>query len=48
MLGPVEEIILKHTGRGTKPSLDDIYSALRDVLAQYLYVYIVVDALDEC
>jgi Cdc6-like AAA superfamily ATPase len=48
MLGPVERLHQKHAGRGTKPSLDDIYSALRDVLAQYPYVHIVVDALDEC
>ena len=47
-LGPVEILHQKHAGRGTKPSLDDIYSALRDVLAQYPYVHIVVDALDEC
>jgi Cdc6-like AAA superfamily ATPase len=47
-LGPVEGLHQKHAGRGTKPSLDDIYNALRDVLAQYPYVHIVVDALDEC
>jgi hypothetical protein len=47
-LGPVEKLHQKHAGRGTKPSLDDIYSALQDVLAQYPYVHIVVDALDEC
>jgi hypothetical protein len=44
-LGPVEELRKKHAGCGTKPLLDDIYSALRDVLAQYQYVHIVVDAL---
>jgi Cdc6-like AAA superfamily ATPase len=47
-LGPVERLHQKHAGCGTKPTLDDIYSALRDVLAQYPYVHIVVDALDEC
>lgn len=47
-LGPVEKLHQKHAGRGTKPSLDDICSALRDVLAQCPYVHIVVDALDEC
>jgi hypothetical protein len=47
-LGPVERLHQKHAGRGTKPTLDDVYHALRDVLAQYPYVYIVVDALDEC
>ncbi|KAF2468612.1 uncharacterized protein BDR25DRAFT_357539 [Lindgomyces ingoldianus] len=40
-LGPVEKLHQKHAGRGTKPSLDDIYSALRDMLAQYPYVHIV-------
>jgi hypothetical protein len=44
----VERLHQKHAGRGTKPSLDDIYSALRDVLTQYPYVHIVIDALDEC
>jgi hypothetical protein len=44
----VEILHQKHAGRGTKPSLDDIYSALRDVLTQYPYVHIIVDALDEC
>lgn len=47
-LGPVEQLHQNHAGRGTKPSLDDIYSTLGDVLAQYPYVYVVIDALDEC
>lgn len=47
-LGPVERLHQKHANRGTKPSLDDVYRALGDVLALYSYVYIVVDALDEC
>jgi hypothetical protein len=47
-LGPVEQLHHKHASRGTRPSLDDIFSALRDVVAQYPYVFIVVDALDEC
>jgi hypothetical protein len=47
-LSPVEDMHKKHANRGTKPSLDDIYSALREVVALYPYVYIVVDALDEC
>ncbi|KAH8728164.1 ankyrin repeat domain-containing protein [Phaeosphaeriaceae sp. PMI808] len=47
-LGSIEQLHQKHANRGTKPSLDGIYSVLRDVLAQYPYVYIVVDALDEC
>jgi Cdc6-like AAA superfamily ATPase len=47
-LGPVERLHQKHASRGTRPSVDDAFSALRDVVAQYPYVFIVVDALDEC
>ncbi|KAF2818132.1 ankyrin, partial [Ophiobolus disseminans] len=47
-LGPVERLHRKHLSHGTRPSLDEIFSALRDVVAQYPYVFIVVDALDEC
>ncbi|KAF2787420.1 ankyrin, partial [Melanomma pulvis-pyrius CBS 109.77] len=47
-LGPVERLHQKHASRGTRPSLDDAFSALQDVVAQYPYVFIVVDALDEC
>jgi hypothetical protein len=44
----VEQLHQKHANRGTKPSLDEICSALRDVLAHYPTVYLVIDALDEC
>jgi hypothetical protein len=44
----IERLHQKHADRGTKPSLDEIYGALRDVLAPYQCVFIVVDALDEC
>ncbi|XP_014561714.1 hypothetical protein COCVIDRAFT_85693 [Bipolaris victoriae FI3] len=44
----LERLYLKHTNRGTKPSLDEIYSTLQDVVASYQSVYIVIDALDEC
>ncbi|KAJ6192456.1 ankyrin repeat domain-containing protein [Bipolaris maydis] len=44
----LEELYLKHADRGTKPSLFEIYDTLRDVIASYQSVYIVVDALDEC
>ncbi|KAL5113799.1 hypothetical protein ACEQ8H_008335 [Pleosporales sp. CAS-2024a] len=47
-IGPVEELHRSHDNRGTKPTLDDVYNALRDVVAQYSHVHIVVDALDEC
>ncbi|KAF1936446.1 hypothetical protein EJ02DRAFT_480563 [Clathrospora elynae] len=45
---PVERLQKQHANQGTKPSLDEIYSALRDVLAHYSTVHIVIDALDEC
>jgi hypothetical protein len=38
----------KHAKKRTKPSLDKITNALREVLAHYPYVYVVIDALDEC
>jgi hypothetical protein len=44
----IERLYQKHVDRGTKPSLDEIYSALRDVLAHYPSVYLVIDAVDEC
>ena len=44
---PAERLHQRHAGRG-RPSLDEIYIALLDVLAYYPSVYIVVDALDEC
>ena len=44
----VEQLHRKHASRGTKPSLDEICSALRDALAHYPTVYLVIDALDEC
>jgi hypothetical protein len=44
----IEQLHQKHASRGTKPSLDEIHSALRDVLAHYPTVYMVIDALDEC
>jgi Cdc6-like AAA superfamily ATPase len=46
-LESVRQLHQKHAKQGTKPSYNEIYSALQDVLAQYPYVYIVVDALDE-
>ncbi|RMZ68355.1 ankyrin [Pyrenophora seminiperda CCB06] len=48
LVNPVERLYTRHADRGTRPSSDEIFSALRDVLAHYSTVYIVVDALDEC
>ncbi|KAH8708531.1 hypothetical protein GQ44DRAFT_815540 [Phaeosphaeriaceae sp. PMI808] len=47
-LGLVKRLYEQHVRHATRPSLDDIFSALRDAVAQYPYVFIVVDALDEC
>lgn len=47
-LSPVGKLYQKHANRGTKPSLDDVCHALREVVAHLPCVYIVVDALDEC
>jgi hypothetical protein len=44
----VERLHQQHVNRGTKPSLEEIYSTLQDVLTYYPTVYIVIDALDEC
>ncbi|KAF1935332.1 ankyrin, partial [Clathrospora elynae] len=45
---PVERLYKQHADRGIKPSPDELYIALRDVLAHYSTVHIVIDALDEC
>jgi Cdc6-like AAA superfamily ATPase len=45
---PVERLHKEHADRGTKPSLEEIFGTLREVVAKYSVVYIVVDALDEC
>ncbi|KAF1936583.1 hypothetical protein EJ02DRAFT_413782, partial [Clathrospora elynae] len=45
---PVERLHKQHANRGTKPSPNEIYSALREVLAHYSTVHIVIDSLDEC
>jgi Cdc6-like AAA superfamily ATPase len=44
----IERLHQKHADRGTKPSVDEIASALRNVLAHYPYSCVVIDALDEC
>ncbi|KAF2008360.1 hypothetical protein BU24DRAFT_360556 [Aaosphaeria arxii CBS 175.79] len=45
---PVERLHKQHANKGTRPSLDEICSALQDVLARFSTAYIVIDALDEC
>ncbi|KAF1996905.1 hypothetical protein P154DRAFT_397109, partial [Amniculicola lignicola CBS 123094] len=48
IIEPVERLHKQHVDRVTRPSLNEVLSALRDVLARYSTVYIVIDALDEC
>ncbi|KAH7128264.1 hypothetical protein B0J11DRAFT_524487 [Dendryphion nanum] len=45
---PVERLHEQHANMGTRPSLDEICSALQDVLERCSTAYIVIDALDEC
>ncbi|RYP26030.1 hypothetical protein DL768_011840 [Monosporascus sp. mg162] len=45
---PVARLHNQHAYRRTRPSLEEIISALRSVLSNYSSVYVVVDALDEC
>ncbi|RYP10462.1 hypothetical protein DL764_000645 [Monosporascus ibericus] len=45
---PVARLHNQHADRRTRPSLEEIISALRSVLTIYSSVYVVVDALDEC
>jgi Cdc6-like AAA superfamily ATPase len=44
----VEQLHQRHAQCGTRPSLNDICDTLEHVLSDYLTVYIVIDALDEC
>ena len=45
---PLSSLYDCHQVRRTRPSLDEMLSALRSVLGNYSKVYIVIDALDEC
>ena len=38
----------RHKAKKTRPSVDDISTALQSVAAEYLRVFVVIDALDEC
>ncbi len=38
----------RHADRKTRPSLEEILSALQPVVSNYSKVYVVIDALDEC
>ena len=45
---PVIHIYDHHSKQGSRPSLDEILRVLQFVCSNYITVYIVVDALDEC
>jgi ankyrin repeat protein len=45
---PAERLYKKHHDRGTKPTIEETFSTLREVAAKYSTVYVVIDALDEC
>ncbi|KAF2174931.1 hypothetical protein K469DRAFT_724913 [Zopfia rhizophila CBS 207.26] len=45
---PLERLHKQHTDRGTRPSLDEVFGALRDAIVRCSTVYIMIDALDEC
>ncbi|KAB8223289.1 purine and uridine phosphorylase [Aspergillus novoparasiticus] len=44
----VKNLFNHNKAQKTRPSLEDILSALHSVAAKYLRVFIIVDALDEC
>ena len=45
---PAISLYDRHADRRTRPSLEEILSALQAVVSSYSKVYVVVDALDEC
>ena len=47
-LEPVERLHKKHHHLGMKPKIEEIFSALQEVIAKFSTVYLVIDALDEC
>jgi len=46
--GPVAALYERHADRRTRPSLDELLTALNSVSSCYSKVYIVLDGLDEC
>jgi hypothetical protein len=48
IIAPVTHEYDQHSKRGSRPSLDEIFSALQSVCSNYTAVHTVVDALDEC
>jgi hypothetical protein len=48
LAAPVTHLYDNHSKQKTKPSLDEICTALATICSNYAGVYLVVDALDEC
>lgn len=44
----VQTLHQHHSGKGTRPSIDEVTDVLRSLLASYSRVFLVIDALDEC
>lgn len=44
----LEDLFKNHVCEGTKPSLDEVFDILLEVLVDYSTAYLVIDALDEC
>jgi hypothetical protein len=44
----VKTLYFRHNDRGTRPSIDEMFVVLHDVVSIYPKVFIVLDALDEC
>ncbi|KAJ7159603.1 ankyrin repeat-containing domain protein [Mycena filopes] len=42
-----KQVYQRHSEKGTKASIEEVHELLRDAIAQYSKVYIVVDAVDE-
>lgn len=38
----------RHSNHGTRPSLDEIFAALKTTVMSFSTVYVIIDALDEC
>ncbi|ORX96684.1 hypothetical protein BCR34DRAFT_578500 [Clohesyomyces aquaticus] len=45
---PLTRLHKQHTHKGTRPSADEIYTALQSIISDLSTIYIVIDALDEC
>lgn len=48
LVDPVNRLYMQHVNQGTRPSVEDIFKALLDVLAKFSAVHVVIDAVDEC